>query len=230
MGADSLERCSWIPVSTHWPRFTPSVSFCAPPSPALLPLSSHHFPLSGASFLDGTCHFPLTLSLLPVTLRFDSQLANISIQPWLDVTNWAKWHWISTLPTCQVWLIWKYNECLLLLCAIHELCVPAFVDPDEMGDWVDDTDMMFDWDYLIAWRGDSVSVPAVIFGCLAIFFGYLIQRCPKYNVECGVPYHSVIQKMILNNTCIMFAVEGNLLLVYIGRVSDTAHSSPNQYL
>jgi len=35
-------------------------------------------------------------------------------------------------------------EHLQLLCAIDELCGPAFVGPDEMGDRADDIDTMFD--------------------------------------------------------------------------------------
>jgi len=34
-------------------------------------------------------------------------------------------------------------EYLQLLCAVHELGVPAFVGPDEMGEEVDDIDTMF---------------------------------------------------------------------------------------
>ena len=35
-------------------------------------------------------------------------------------------------------------ERLQLLCTIDELCVPAFVGPDEIGDSVDDIESMFD--------------------------------------------------------------------------------------
>jgi hypothetical protein len=40
-------------------------------------------------------------------------------------------------------MIRKYKECLQLLCAVDEFCVPAFVGPDEMGDLVDDIESMF---------------------------------------------------------------------------------------
>jgi len=47
-------------------------------------------------------------------------------------------------------IISKYKERLQLLCAIDELCIPAFVGPDGMGDGVDDIDTMFDWYFSIA--------------------------------------------------------------------------------
>jgi hypothetical protein len=62
----------------------------------------------------------------------------------LDITNQAKRHWNSISSTRQERIISKYKERLQLLCAVDELCVPAFVGPDEMGDGVDDIDSMFD--------------------------------------------------------------------------------------
>jgi len=62
----------------------------------------------------------------------------------LDITNRAKRHWNSISSTCQERIIIKYKEHLQLLCAVDELCVPAFVGRDEMGDGVDDIDNMFD--------------------------------------------------------------------------------------
>jgi hypothetical protein len=62
----------------------------------------------------------------------------------LDITNRAKQHWNSISSTRQKRIISKYKERLQLLCAVDELCVPAFVGPDEMGDGVDDIDSMFD--------------------------------------------------------------------------------------
>jgi len=38
----------------------------------------------------------------------------------------------------------KYKERLQLLCAVDELCVPAFFGPDEMREVVDDIDTMFE--------------------------------------------------------------------------------------
>jgi len=48
------------------------------------------------------------------------------------------------LATHEGRIISKYEERLQLLCAVDELCVPAFVGPDEMGEAVDDIDTMFD--------------------------------------------------------------------------------------
>jgi len=62
----------------------------------------------------------------------------------LDITNQAKRHWNSISSTRQERIISKYKERLQLLCAIDELCVPAFVGPDEMGDGVDDINIKFD--------------------------------------------------------------------------------------
>jgi hypothetical protein len=67
-----------------------------------------------------------------------------SIPTLLDITNRAKRHWNSISPTRQAGIIRKYKERLQLLCAVDELCVPAFVGPDEMGDLVDDIETMFD--------------------------------------------------------------------------------------
>jgi len=62
----------------------------------------------------------------------------------LDITFRAKQHWISISATPQLWIIWKYKECLQLLGAIDDYCVPALVAPDEMGEEVYDIDAMFD--------------------------------------------------------------------------------------
>jgi len=62
----------------------------------------------------------------------------------LDITNRAKRHWNFISSTRQKQIISKHKESLQLLCAVDELCVPAFVGPDEMGDGVDDIDTMFD--------------------------------------------------------------------------------------
>jgi len=47
-------------------------------------------------------------------------------------------------------MISNYKERLQLVCAIDELCIPAFVGPDEMGEVVDDVDTMFHWYHSIA--------------------------------------------------------------------------------
>jgi len=62
----------------------------------------------------------------------------------LDITNQAKRHWNSIPFTRQERIIRKYKECLQPFCAVDELCVPAFIGPEEMEDGVDDIDTMFD--------------------------------------------------------------------------------------
>jgi hypothetical protein len=62
----------------------------------------------------------------------------------LDIRIRAKQHWNSISATRQVRIPSKYKERLQLLCAVDEICVSAFVGPDEMGDVVDDIDTMFD--------------------------------------------------------------------------------------
>ena len=47
--------------------------------------------------------------------------------------------------TRHVQIISKYQERLQHLCTIDELCVPALVGPDEMGEVADDIDGIFDW-------------------------------------------------------------------------------------
>jgi len=39
----------------------------------------------------------------------------------------------------------KSKECLQLLCAIDELCVPAIVGPAEIGEVMDDIDTICDY-------------------------------------------------------------------------------------
>jgi hypothetical protein len=62
----------------------------------------------------------------------------------LDITNRAKQHWNSISLTRQARIIQKYMERLQLLCAVDELCVTAFVGPDEIRDSVDHIETMFD--------------------------------------------------------------------------------------
>jgi len=62
----------------------------------------------------------------------------------LDIKSQAKRQWKFTSSTLQKQIINKYKDHLQPLCALDELCVPAFVGPDEMGDGVDDIDTMFD--------------------------------------------------------------------------------------
>jgi hypothetical protein len=67
-----------------------------------------------------------------------------SIPTLLDITNRAKRQWNSISPTRQARIIANDKVRLQLLCAVDELCVPAVVGPDEMGDLVDDIETMFD--------------------------------------------------------------------------------------
>jgi len=62
----------------------------------------------------------------------------------IDITKRDKRHWNSISATRQVQIISKHNERIQLLCAVDELCVPAFVGPDEMGEVVDDIDTLFE--------------------------------------------------------------------------------------
>jgi len=52
--------------------------------------------------------------------------------------------------TRQVRILSNFKVRLQLLCAVDELCVPAFVGPDELGEVVDGIDTMIDWYDLIA--------------------------------------------------------------------------------
>jgi len=62
----------------------------------------------------------------------------------LAITNGAKWRLNSFSATCQAKIIIKYQECLKHLYAVDELCVPAFVRQNEMGDGVDEIDTIYD--------------------------------------------------------------------------------------
>jgi len=64
--------------------------------------------------------------------------------PLLDIRNRAKGHWNWISFTRHVRIIGKYKQCLQHLRAIDELCVPAFIGPDEVGDGVGVIDPMFD--------------------------------------------------------------------------------------
>jgi hypothetical protein len=61
-----------------------------------------------------------------------------------DITNQAKQHWNSISFTHQERIISKFKERLQLLCAVDELCVPAFVDSGQIGVEVDDIGTMLD--------------------------------------------------------------------------------------
>jgi len=107
------------------------------------PLAHLELHIRHSSFPDGAPRFPPNSSYLPFKPHFDSPLVNLNSNL-LDITNRAKRRWNSISPTRQAGSIRKNKECLPLLCAMDELCVSAFVGPDEMGDFVDDIETMFD--------------------------------------------------------------------------------------
>jgi len=83
-----------------------------------------------------------------------------------------------------------------------------------MGEVVDDIDIMFDWYHLTVKSGYCFGVHTLLFELLAFFFGMIMLRGNKYSVEGdGSQYDSVL--IMTNNPCIIFAVEGNWLLVDI---------------
>ena len=74
-------------------------------------------------------------------------------------------------PACQARIIPKYNRCIQLLNAVNELCVPSFVDPDEIGDrWMTFRRCSIDIIRLLSRVIVSV-LPAFVFESLPIFSG-----------------------------------------------------------
>jgi len=131
-------------LNPHWHSLA---CICAPQfhsaSPSALPLTASH-DIRYSSFPGGAPLFPPNSSYcLSNSILMHHKLT--SIPTLLDITNQAKQHWNSISPTLQARIIQKYKERLQLLWAIDELCIPAFVSPDEMGDLVDDIETMFDW-------------------------------------------------------------------------------------
>jgi len=137
-------------------------------------LFSTQHSLSGSALFLGSCSPFSSEQSLPFKgpFRFAASLHLITLL--LDITNWAKQHWNSISSTCQVQIIGKYKEPLQLHCARYELCAPAFIGPNEMGDRVDDIDTMFDWCHRIAESGKCFGVPAFLFQSRAFFFGSLM--------------------------------------------------------
>jgi len=134
---------SSIPVGTPWPGFLPLNFILRSSITISTPLAHLELHLRHTSFPGGASRFPPNSSYLPFKPHFDSLLANLNSNL-LDIKNRAKQHWKSISPARQAGIIRKYKERLQLLCAVDELCVPAFVGPDEMGDLVDDIETMFD--------------------------------------------------------------------------------------
>jgi hypothetical protein len=130
-------------VGAPWPGFSPlKFILCSAItiSTALAHLEPH---IRHSSSAGGAPGFPLNSSYLPFNPQCDSPLANLNSNL-LDITNRAKRHWNSLSTTCQVGIIRKYKEHIHLLYAVDTLGVPAFDGPDEMGDFVDDIETMFD--------------------------------------------------------------------------------------
>jgi hypothetical protein len=119
---------------------------CAPQfhsaSPSALPLTTSHN-IRHCSFLGGAPLFPPNSSYC-LSNSFLIHRTSTSISTLLDVTNRSKQHSNSISPTPQVRIIQQYKERLQRISAVDELCVPVLVDPDEMGDLVDDIETMFD--------------------------------------------------------------------------------------
>jgi hypothetical protein len=127
----------------------PSISFHAALTTSALPMPTLHATSDTPPFL--VVHltfFWIHHIVFQTTFWFTASLPLNSNH--LDITNGAKHHWNSISPARQVRIIRKYKELVQLLCAIHELFVPAFLNTDEMGDFADDIVTMFDWSDSIA--------------------------------------------------------------------------------
>jgi len=145
MGPTPLDSYISIPVGAPWSGFTPyiilphsSFTFCTPlvHSALCIFITSH--------FLVALLFFN-TIHHIAFQSPFDSLLANISINHWLNNTHWAKYNWNSISPTCSAGIIRIYNWRLWILGAIDELSISAFCGDDEMGDLVDEYNPVFDW-------------------------------------------------------------------------------------
>jgi hypothetical protein len=62
----------------------------------------------------------------------------------LDVTNRAKRHWNSLLPTVHAQIIRNFKEQLQLLCSVDKMFISVFVVPDETGNLMHDIETSFD--------------------------------------------------------------------------------------
>jgi len=60
-------------------------------------------------------------------------------------------------------MVSKYKEHLQLLCAVDELCDPAFFGADEMGEVVADFDTMSDWNLAMTLSGYCFGEPEFMF-------------------------------------------------------------------
>jgi len=136
--AAPVDRCSlaWI---------------CAPQFHSALLHYHHHCPCPPctphqALLLFWCCiSFPRKFIIFPFKLHFDSSLGNLSIPTLLISQIEPNDVWIQFRPLTRPRLFGNTRSASSFFYAIDELCVPAFVGPDEMGDLVDDIETMFDW-------------------------------------------------------------------------------------
>jgi hypothetical protein len=122
---------SLIPVAAPWPGFSPLTFILRSSITISTHLAHLELHIRHSSFPGGTPRFPTNSAYLPFKPNFHSPLANLNSNV-LDITNQAKRHWNSISPTGNAGIIWDYKERLQLLCAVDELCVPAFVGGNVM--------------------------------------------------------------------------------------------------
>lgn len=132
-----------ILVGPPWPGLAP-LNFILHSSIASgTPLAHFAQDIRNSCFPGGAPLFALNSSS-PVSNSVCIHCMLTSIRILLDITNRSKSNWTLKSPSRQAPIISKYQECLQLLCTIHELCVPAFLGPNVMGDSVDGIETMFD--------------------------------------------------------------------------------------
>jgi len=105
--------------------------------------ATQHFPSGAPLVPGGWSPFSSDYIILPSKPQYRFAAKKHLITPVLAITNRAEGYWNSISAACQVRIISEYKERLQLLCCCDELCVPAFVTPDEMGEVVDDINTMF---------------------------------------------------------------------------------------
>jgi len=105
--------------------------------------ATQHFPSGAPLVPGGWSPFSSDYIILPSKPQYSFAAKKHLITPVLAITNRAEGYWNSISAACQVRIISEYKERLQLLCCCDELCVPAFVTPDEMGEVVDDINTMF---------------------------------------------------------------------------------------
>jgi len=148
--------------------------------------------------------FPPEFIILPFKLNFDSPQANFNCNV-LDIRSGAKRHWNSIMPIRHAQIIRKYKEILQLLCAVEELCVPAFVGPAEMGDSVNEIETMFDWYHSNHFVGLVFQFHQV--SCFThLPFSLVLLNVAMRTIECwwNTGHYSIIYLLTMNNNlCII---------------------------